>query len=63
MRDCIYGLIGMKAGYIRQIEFSNEEAAESKWAGVTYLMQESRVRNLANLGIMAYIDSATYQYL
>jgi hypothetical protein len=63
VRDCISGLIGMKAVYIRQIELPNEEAAESKWADVTYLMQESRVRNLLNLGIMAYMDSATYQYL
>lgn len=64
IRDCISGLIGMRAGYIRKIELPNEEeAAEWKWAGVTYLMEESRVLNLSNLGIMAHMDSATHHYL
>lgn len=57
-RDCMSGLIGMRAKYIRQIELPAEhEAAEWKWAGVTYLIDENRIRNLPILGMRAHMDS------
>jgi hypothetical protein len=56
--DCMSGLIGMRAKYIRQIELPGEnEAAEWKWAGVTYLIDEARIRNLPVLGILAHMGS------
>jgi hypothetical protein len=56
--DCMSGLIGMRAKYIRQIELPTEnEAAEWKWAKVTYLIDEARILNLPVLGIRAHMGS------
>jgi len=56
--DCMSGLIGMRAKYIRQIKLPGEnEAAEWKWAKVTYLIDETRIRNLPMLGIRAHMGS------
>lgn len=57
-RDCISGLIGMKCKYVKQIELPNEtEAAEWKWAGVTYFIDEARTVNLNMLGLHMHMGS------
>jgi len=61
--DCMSGLIGMRAKYIRQIELPSEyEAAEWKWAKVTYLIDEARILNLPLLGMRAHMDSVLMVY-
>ena len=61
--DCMSGLIGMRAKYIRQIELPTEnEAAEWKWAKVTYLIDEARILNLPVLGMRAHMDSVLMVY-
>jgi hypothetical protein len=51
-KDCITGLIGMRAKFIKQIEFPNEnECVEWKWATVTYLIDDDKIHIVDKLGI------------
>lgn len=52
VKDCITGLIGMRARYVKQIEEPHEnDSVEWKWAWVTYKIPEERVVAMKNLGI------------
>jgi len=63
-RDCISGLIGMKCQYVKQIELPSEtEAAEWKWAGATYTIDETHIVNLNRLGLHMHMGSVVYIYV
>lgn len=52
VKDCITGLIGMRARYVKQIEEPHEnDPVEWKWAWVTYSMDEAKVVAMDNLGL------------
>ena len=52
VKDCITGLIGMRAKYVKQIEEPHEnDPVEWKWAWVTYSMEDDKVVALKNLGL------------
>jgi hypothetical protein len=52
VKDCITGLIGMRARYVKNIEEPNEnDPVEWKWAWATYSMDDTRVIALNNLGL------------
>jgi len=52
VKDCITGLIGMRARYMKQIEKPHEnDPVEWKWAWVTYSMDDSRVIAMKHLGL------------
>jgi hypothetical protein len=52
VKDCITGLIGMRARYVKNIEEPDEnDPVEWKWAGATYSMDDTRVIALNNLGL------------
>lgn len=52
VKDCITGLIGMRAKYIKDIEEPHEnDAVEWKWALATYSMDEASVVAMKFLGL------------
>jgi hypothetical protein len=52
MHDCITGLIGMRAIYIKQINKPTiKECVEWKWAEATYLMNDEKIYQCKKLGI------------
>lgn len=52
VEDCITGLIGMKAKYIKQIDTTNDsECIEWKWARVANTIPDDRIIMLKELGI------------
>jgi len=52
VKDCITGLIGMRAQYVKQIEEPHEnEPVEWKWAWATYSMDENKVVAMKKLGV------------
>jgi len=52
VKDCITGLIGMRAKYVKQIEEPHEnDPVEWKWAWVTYQIPDDRIVVMNNLGL------------
>ena len=61
MDDCITGLIGMRCIYIKQIVKPKEnECVEWKWAKVTKLIEDDKIKIVNNLGI--YICPGSDKY-
>jgi hypothetical protein len=52
VKDCITGLIGMRARYIKQIEEPHEnDPVEWKWAWVTYSIDDTKIVAMKFLGL------------
>lgn len=52
VKDCITGLIGMRAKYVKEIEEPHEkDPVEWKWAWATYSMDETKVVAMKSLGL------------
>lgn len=52
VKDCITGLIGMRAKHVKQIEEPNEnDPVEWQWAWVTYQIPDEAVVAMKNLGL------------
>lgn len=65
VKDCISGLIGMKAYYIKQIEKPiNNDSVEWKWAEVTYKIDDKKIYIIKNyIGINICPGSNNYFYV
>jgi hypothetical protein len=51
--DCITGLIGMRAYFVKKIGFPEDDTicVEWKWAEVTYSMNDEKIYKVDKLGI------------
>lgn len=61
MEDCITGLIGMSAKYIKHIKYcKNKGCIEWEWARATYLIPNEKIYKVGSLGIYICPQSNTY---
>lgn len=61
MEDCITGLIGMCAKYVKRVQWSPEGGCiEWDWARATYLIPDEKVYKVGSLGIHICPGSNTY---
>ena len=63
-KDCITGLIGMTVFYVKQIKMPQiNECVEWKWAEATYMIDDSKIYLVNNLGIHICPNSNTYFFV
>jgi len=61
MQDCITGLLGMRAKYIKHVQWSAEYGCiEWEWAKATYLIPDEHIYKVGTLGIHICPGNNTY---
>lgn len=59
--NCITGLIGMSCFYVKQIQYiTKNECIETKWADITYSIDDNKICLVKTLGIHICPGSNTY---